>query len=137
LRKSFHAEPVALAVVKQKFEGGARAVTEDVDGALKRVVSEPLPAHGTEAIDACAEIYRCGGQKDAALRGELQHERTSRKARTNASSGSVEAGAWMHSRVPSARCNSTWVLREGLNLGEALGTSTKPRGREGTAVVGS
>ena len=35
----------------------------------------------------------CGGQKDAALRGELEHERPSKKARTNAASGVPWLGA--------------------------------------------
>src|SRR5713101_8695552 len=79
LRKSFHAEPVALPVVEQEFEGGAGAVAEDVDGALQGVVAKTLSAHGTEAIDAFAEIDGFGGQKDPALGGELQHAWASRK----------------------------------------------------------
>ena len=54
----FIQQPVALAVIEQEFERRARAVAEDVDGALQGVVAQDLPAHGREAIDAFAEIDR-------------------------------------------------------------------------------
>jgi len=66
-------EPKALPIIEQEFERRARAVAEDGDGALQRVVTQGLAAHGTEAIDAFAKIDRLGGYKDTALRGELQH----------------------------------------------------------------
>jgi hypothetical protein len=132
----FHKQPVPLAVIEQELEGRARAVSEDVDGAFKRVVPEHLPTHRTESVDACADIDGLDGHKDAALGGELEHEHTSRKARTNVASGSVAAGAWMHSRVPSARDSSSCVAAVGWGQGGADGTSTKPKPGEvgGTAV---
>ena len=71
LRQSLQTQPKALAVVEQEFQGGARAVAEDVDGALQRVVAQALSAYSTEPINAFAEIDRFDGDKDAALRGEL------------------------------------------------------------------
>jgi len=94
-----------------------------------------VPAHGGESIDAFAEIHRLGGQTDAALRAELKHERTSRKARTNAASGSVDSGGWMRRRVPSARDSSICVAGGVWGHADAVGTSTKLRGMGGTAGV--
>ena len=86
-------QPEALTIVEQELEGRARAVAEDVDGALKGVVTQALAAHGTEPIDAFAEIDRFGRQKDAALGGELEHDQASRKLRTMAPRGSEASGA--------------------------------------------
>ena len=58
LRKSFHHQPESLAIVEQEFQGGARAVAEDVDGALQGVLVQSLPAHRPEAIDALAVMPR-------------------------------------------------------------------------------
>src|SRR5262249_43299683 len=102
-------QPVPLPVIQQKFERRARTVAEHVDGADEGVVAEHLPPHGGEPIDPFAKIHRGGGDKDAALRGALQHERPSTKARTSASSTGGDMGVCMQSRVPSARDSSTWV----------------------------
>src|SRR5207244_2152970 len=104
---------VALAVIQQEFERRARTVAEDIDGALQGVVAQALATHSTEALDALAEIDGFRGHKDAAVRGELEHERASTKARTIASSGSAEAAQWMHSRVPSARERSIGMAAGG------------------------
>jgi len=101
------------------------------------MIAEHLPTHGTEPIDALTEIDRLGGHKDAALGGKLQHECTSKKARTTATRGSVDSGAWMHSRVPSARDSSIWGMAVGWGQKGAGGTSTKPRGRGDNAAVAS
>src|SRR5215471_20498962 len=98
LREPLHHHPVALAVIQQEFQRRARTVAADIDGALQGVIAEALATHGPEAIDAFAEIDGFSGHKDAAVRGELEHERASTKARTSASSGSAEAAQWMHSR---------------------------------------
>ncbi len=128
-------EPKALPIIEQAFERRARAVAEDGDGTLQGVVAEHLPAHGTEAIDAFAKIDRCSGHKDAALWGELEQYRTSKKLRTNATSGGVESGEWMDKRAPSARCSSIWVAGVAWGHEGAGGTSTKPRVVGGDAAV--
>src|SRR5215510_4544007 len=122
-------QPVPLPVIEQQLERRARTVAEHVDGADEGVVAEHLPTHGGEPIDPFAKIHRFRGDKDAALRGELQHERPSTKARTSASSAGGDMGVCMQSRVPSARDSSIWVTTAGGGPGGADGTSTKPRDR--------
>src|SRR5688572_31167772 len=91
LGESLHTEPIALAVVEQKFERGARTVSKDVDSARKRVVAQALSAHGGEPIDTFAKIDRFGGQKDAALGAELNHRAPSKKACTHAVTDEVDS----------------------------------------------
>src|SRR5712691_12191888 len=91
LRTAFTAH-VALPVIEQQLECRAGAVTEHGDGPLQWVIAQHLAAHGREAIDACANIDRLGGHKEAALRGELEHQGVAKKARTTASRGSC--GSW-------------------------------------------
>src|SRR5438093_920593 len=76
LRTAFTAHG-ALAVIQQEFQRRARPVAEDVDGALQGVVAEALATHGPEAIDAVAAIDGFRGHTEAAVRGELEHERAS------------------------------------------------------------
>src|SRR6266849_4965990 len=105
----------------------ASAVVEDIDGALERVRAQHLPTHGREAIDPFAKIHGVRGEKNAALGGELQHQRPSRKARRTVSSGTVDAAPWMDSRVPSARDSSSCIVGVACGRAGAGGTSTKPR----------
>ena len=67
LRQAFGAQPETLAVVEQEFEGRGGAVSKHKDGTAEGVFIEHLAAHGSQAIDALAEIDWLGGQKDAAL----------------------------------------------------------------------
>src|SRR4029453_1163364 len=101
LRESLHHDPVALTVIEQEFERGARAIAKDVDGALQGIVAEALSAHCGESIDALAEIDRLRGQKDAALRAELKHHDPSKKARTTATTGKVDSGHRTRRHDPS------------------------------------
>ena len=91
LRESLHTEPVALPIIAQEFERRARAVAKHVDGARQGILAEDLPTHGTEPIDAFPEIDGVRRHKNTTLGGELEHERISRKARTNVSSGNVDS----------------------------------------------
>lgn len=93
-----------------------------------------MPAHGRAAINALANIHRCGGEKEAALGWQLAHERVSTKARTNATSGCVDAGERMDKRVPAARCSATWVVGVAWGHEGTVGTSTTPRSVEGAAI---
>jgi hypothetical protein len=61
LRKALHAEPVTLAIIKQEFEGGAGAVSKDIDGALDGILPQALMADGAESVDAFSEIDGFGG----------------------------------------------------------------------------
>jgi hypothetical protein len=56
LCKTFGAQPKALAIVEQHFEGGAPPVTKDLDRAFQGVLRQPLPAEGGQPVNAGAEI---------------------------------------------------------------------------------
>jgi hypothetical protein len=131
LREPLHPHPGALAVIQQPCERRARPVAADVDGALSGGVAEALATHGPAARDACADIDGVRGHKDAAVRGELEHERASTKARTTASSGSAEVAPWRHSRGPSVRESSSGMAAGGGGQAGAAGTSPKPRAMGG------
>lgn len=88
----FGTEPEALAIVAQDFERGTRAVPEDVERAAQGIVAERSAADGGEPINAFAEVDRLRGDKDATLRGQLEHPGVSKKVRTNATSGGC--GSW-------------------------------------------
>src|SRR5262249_11967638 len=125
LREALHHEPVALAVIQQQLERRAGAVAKHVDGSLQRVLPKHLTTDRREAINPFAKIDRLRGEKDPALRGQLQHARPSTKARTNASSSRGERGVCRQSRVPSARDSSSWVTAVAWGPAGADGTSTK------------
>src|SRR5207237_6297668 len=93
--------------IEEECERRTGAVAQGVDGAGQRILPEPLPTHGTEPSNALPEIAGLGCQHYATLRGELEHERTSSKARTHDASGQVDSALWRHSRVPSARDSSS------------------------------
>ena len=80
-------QPVALPVIAQDFECGARAVAEDVERATEGIVTEDPAADGRESIDAFTEIHRLRGHKDPTLRGELEHQGVSKKVRSRVARG--------------------------------------------------
>jgi len=129
LRASLPPSPVTLAVLQPACERRARAVAQDVDGALKRMIAQGLSAHRGESIHALADIDRLRGQNEAAWGCELQQEGASKKARTNAASGTVDSAPWRHRRAPSVRCRATWVPPGGAGRSGMLGPSTQPRGK--------
>ena len=109
-------------------------MAEDIHGARQRGLPESLSTHSTEPIHAFPDIHGLGRHKNAALGGELQHERTAKKARPNAARGTVDSGAWMHRRGPSGRCSSIWGAAGFWGRAGGSGTSTKPKEVGGIAV---
>src|SRR5262249_49954883 len=108
LRESLHHDPVPLAVIEQQRERGAGAVAQDVDGPLERVRTACLTTDRRQAINAFTKIHRLRGEKAPALWSQVQQERPSTKARTNASNSRGERGGCRQSRVPSTRASSSW-----------------------------
>jgi hypothetical protein len=124
-------QPLALAVVQQAWEGGARAGAQDGAGALERGLPQHLPAPGGQAIHALAAIPGWRGATAPAWGRQWQPGGPSTKARTHASSCRVARGVWMPRRVPSARDSASWVATAGWGRAGADGPSTKPSGRAG------
>ena len=116
-----------LRYLAQELERRASAIAEDEDRATEGIVRSHLTAHGRESIDPFAEIDGLGGEKDAALRGQLEHPGVSKKARTTASRGSCGSWAAIRSRAPSGRCHSISMTEVGRGQTGAVGISTKPR----------
>jgi hypothetical protein len=83
LGEAVGAEPKALPIVGQEFERRAGAVAKDVDGPAQGILAQHLAAQRREAINAFAAVDRLYGEKDTALRRELQHQRDSRKVWSN------------------------------------------------------
>src|SRR5712692_869725 len=135
LREALHTQPVALPVVKQPLERRARAVAEHVDGAFQGMVAEHLAAHGCESINAFAKIHWGGGDKDATLGGELEHQGVSKKVRTKTVRGRWDSWAWIRSRAPSGRCRSISMPEVGRGQAGAAGTATKPEAAVGTGAA--
>ncbi|WP_256867967.1 hypothetical protein [Candidatus Entotheonella palauensis] len=81
-----------MPIIKQDFERRARAVAEHVDRALQGIGPQRSAAHRGKAINALAEIDRLDRQKDAGLRGQLQHQRLSKKVCTTTAKGGW--GSW-------------------------------------------
>jgi transposase len=81
------AQPVTLPVITEQLEGGAGAITENVDRSIERILGEGLSAHRRQPINAFAKIDRSQGQKDPTLRRELQPQADSRNARSTVTSG--------------------------------------------------
>ena len=73
LGEAFGTEPKPLAIVGQEFERRAGAVAKDVDCAAQRILAQRLATQRGEPIDSLAEIDGLHGEKDAALRRELEH----------------------------------------------------------------
>src|ERR687895_2086842 len=103
------AQPKALAIVDQQFEGRAPPVTKHIDRALQGILRQPLPAEGSQPVNPGAEIDRLDGEKDPALRPQLQPQRASRNIRTRATNGVVDSRARLHIRAPSGRARSISV----------------------------
>src|ERR687895_1156352 len=101
------AQPKALAIVEQQFEGSAPPVTKHIDRALQGILRQSLPAEGSQPVNPGAEIDRLDGEKDPALRPQLQPQRASRNIRTRA--GVVDSRARLHIRAPSGRARSISV----------------------------
>src|SRR5918992_718032 len=99
------AQPKALAIVEQQFEGSAPPVTKHIDRALQGILRQPLPAEGSQPVNPGAEIDRLDGEKDPALRPQ----RASRNIRTRATNGVVDSRARLHIRAPSGRARSISV----------------------------
>ena len=87
LRQPLRAQPVALPVIAQDFQGGASAVPEDVERTAERIVAERAAADRGEPIDAFTEIDGLRGHKDPTLRGELEHQGVSKKVRSRVARG--------------------------------------------------
>jgi hypothetical protein len=92
LRQAFRTQPEALALVAQERERRASAMAEDEDGTAEGLFPQPLAAHRRQAIDTCAEIDGLGGEHEATLRGELEHQGVSKKVRTNVTNWGC--GSW-------------------------------------------
>ena len=67
----------------------------------------------------------------------MEHAGVAKKARTKAASGSVDAGEWRHSRVPSVRDRAICVVGVAGGQAGVVGTSTQPMGVGGAAAVDS
>jgi hypothetical protein len=117
-------------------ERRARAVATDLDDAGPRMLSEHLPTPSPEPSEALPKIDGLRRHQNATLGGELEHERTSRKARTNGASAHVDSAPWMRSRVPSARDISLWMAPAGGGQEGAEGTATQPREVGGCGTAG-
>ena len=93
LREPLHHHPVALAVIEQEFERRARAVAEDIDGALqglsprrwRHTAPSPSMPLRKSTGSVATKMRLCGVS--------WSMQRPSTKARTSASSGSADGGA--------------------------------------------
>jgi hypothetical protein len=85
----FRAQPNALAIVGQEFEGCARAVAKDINRPAQGSVVQYLATEGREPLYSLPEVDGVHGQKDATLRRELEPQRDSKKVCSNG----VSAGA--------------------------------------------
>jgi hypothetical protein len=76
--EAFGAQPKALAIVGQEFERRAGAVAKDGDRAAQGIVAQGLATQCGEPIYALAAVDGLHREKNAAVRGELEHQRDSR-----------------------------------------------------------
>ncbi len=72
-RETFEAQPEALSVVDQQFEGGRAPVAKQKDGAGERVTVEAVEAQRGERINTFAKIHWLIGEHDGELWRELNH----------------------------------------------------------------
>ena len=72
-RETLEAQPEALSVIDQEFEGGASAVAKQKDGTGERVTVETVAAQCGEGINAFAEVYGIISEHDVELWRELDH----------------------------------------------------------------
>ena len=61
--------PVALAVIIENFQGRARAITEDVNCSIQRILAEGAPAYRRQPINSFTGIDRGQRDKNPTLRG--------------------------------------------------------------------
>lgn len=87
LRKTLLAKPVPLAIIDERFNGGASPIAEDEKGAGKGIALEHIPAYPAQSINAVSEIQRLYGHQDPHLGCNLDH-RPSPKKTLASSSGS-------------------------------------------------
>src|SRR5262245_23253721 len=133
LREPLRAQPVALPVIAQDFQGGARTVAEDIECAAEGIVAEDLAADGGQPINPLAKIDGLRGHKDPALRGQLEHPGISKKVRTRVATGNCGSYVWIRSRVPSGRWSSIYVPAGGVGSTGVAITSTKRKAVEAGA----
>ena len=72
-RETSQAEPIAAAVISQKFKSRAGAISENEDAARHGMFVELISTDSGERIDAFAEIDGFAGEEDSELRKELDH----------------------------------------------------------------
>ncbi len=72
-REAFEAQPEALPIIDQQFEGGASSVAKQEDRSGERVTVEAVAAESGEGINAFAEIHRLISEHDLKLWRELNH----------------------------------------------------------------
>lgn len=120
-------QPEALSIIAQQFTRRRSAVAEDKDRTAEGMRTKHRAAHSGETIDALTEIDGLGGEKDAALGGQLKPQGVSKKARTTASRGSGGSWAALRSRAPSGRCSSVSMSEVVRGQTGTAGTATKPR----------
>ena len=106
-REPFEAQPEALSVVDQKFDGGRAAVAKQKDGAGERVTVEAVAAQRGKGINTFAEIYRIVSEHDVELWRELNHHLFTSAAdsgtRLQSVAGLVRIDEWSSARHQHAR----------------------------------
>jgi hypothetical protein len=75
LRQTFVTEPKSLAIVAQNSHGRAPPISEYEQGSTQRIASKPAAANRAKPVDPSSEVHWIHRQKDAHLRGDLDHGR--------------------------------------------------------------
>src|SRR5229473_602205 len=126
LREPFLAEPEALPIIGQTFDGVVAARAENKERPAQRVTQEHLPTQSRQPIDAFAEIHRLDRQQDAHVRGDLDHKRRRRNScTTHSSSLGLALGRRRIKRAPEAWTTSTVPPSPTPRAGAGAGSSTK------------
>jgi hypothetical protein len=134
------AEPVSLAVVRERLDRGTRAIAEDEDGPGHGVVAQHRADRSGEAVDPTAEVCGLDRDEDARLGRDLDHERGPQRSTRAASSEDAMAGSSIRKLavLESVReCSSTIVQATvPAVVAAATGISTKvgPVGEDGCGV---
>jgi len=127
LGQALATQPEALSIRAQQFHRRRSAVAEAKDRPAEGMLTKHLAAYSGEPIDALTAIDGLGGEKEAALGGQLTHQGVSKKARTTASRGSCGSWAAIRRRAPSGRCSAISMSEVVRGHTGAAGTSTQPR----------
>ena len=127
LGQALATQPEALSIRAQQFHRRRSAVAEAKDRPAEGMLTKHLAAYSGEPIDALTAIDGLGGEKEAALGGQLTHQGVSKKARTTASRGSCGSWAAIRRRAPSGRCSALSMSEVVRGHTGAAGTSTQPR----------